>query len=235
MFYTVENAAFLDSARQYIAELSPELQPFFLGPLLSEASIHANTAGVFKGFYKNKHSGVGQFGGAQGDALGRITGRVKLPFPLFSRHDCALSLHQLDANQLASSLPELDLAYLDPPYNQHPYGSNYFMLNLLTSYRRPATISRVSGIPDDWRRSDYNRPQASRQALARLVADLPAKYLLVSFNSDGFIKRPEMLRLLETVGRVEVMEIRYNAFRGSRNLAGRDLHVSEFLYLVEKR
>ena len=32
---------------------------------------------------------------------------------------------------------DLDLAYFDPPYNQHPYGSNYFMLNLLVHYRRP--------------------------------------------------------------------------------------------------
>jgi len=32
---------------------------------------------------------------------------------------------------------------LDPPYNQHPYGSNYFMLNLLADYREPADVSAV--------------------------------------------------------------------------------------------
>ena len=39
--------------------------------------------------------------------------------------------------ELAADLPPLDLVYLDPPYNQHPYGSNYFMLNLLVDYRAP--------------------------------------------------------------------------------------------------
>jgi adenine-specific DNA-methyltransferase len=36
-----------------------------------------------------------------------------------------------DSNKIINNIPEVDLAYLDPPYNQHPYGSNYFMLNLI--------------------------------------------------------------------------------------------------------
>jgi len=50
----------------------------------------------------------------------------------------------------------VDLIYLDPPYNQHPYGSNYFMLNLICTNERPHTLSKVSGIPGDWNKSQYN-------------------------------------------------------------------------------
>ena len=63
---------------------------------------------------------------------------------------------QEDANAVARRLKGLDLVYVDPPYNQHPYGSNYFMLDLLLRYERPERISRVSGIPADWQRSGYN-------------------------------------------------------------------------------
>lgn len=66
---------------------------------------------------------------------------------MFSRFNCRFSIHCRDANELAAELPEMDVVYLDPPYNQHPYGSNYFMLNLLSSYEKPAETSRVSGIP----------------------------------------------------------------------------------------
>ncbi len=53
-FYTPYNAAYIDVARQLIEEKVPaEYRDFFIAPLLSEASIHANTAGIFKGFYKN--------------------------------------------------------------------------------------------------------------------------------------------------------------------------------------
>ena len=54
VFYTRENAILLDTYRTAIQEVCPEnYKKFFLAPLLSQASIHTNTSGVFKGFYKN--------------------------------------------------------------------------------------------------------------------------------------------------------------------------------------
>jgi adenine-specific DNA-methyltransferase len=50
-FYTQENAQILDTLRAYIDTVEPELQAYCLAPLLVKASIHTNTAGVFKGFY----------------------------------------------------------------------------------------------------------------------------------------------------------------------------------------
>ena len=233
VFYTPRNARFIDTARQYIEAVEPELRPFFIAPLLAEASVHTNTAGVFKGFYKDKN-GRGRYGGSGSDALSRITGEVALPFPLWSNFECPVTIYREDANALARRLGELDAAYLDPPYNQHPYGSNYFMLNLICSYQRPHALSPVSGIPPDWNRSDYNRAAAAGGALAELAAALPAKFLLISFNSEGFISPQEMTALLGRLGRLEVLETPYNVFRGSRNLKSRNIHVREYLYIVEK-
>ena len=128
------------------------------------------------------------------------------------------------------------MAYFDPPYNQHPYGSNYFMLNLLAEYKRPdlEKISRVSGIPKDWNRSAYNKKNKVMEVFAQLVKEVKAKYLLVSFNSEGFISKDEMIDLLSSCGKVQVLESEYNTFRGSRNLSGRDIHVKEYLFLVKK-
>jgi adenine-specific DNA-methyltransferase len=234
VFYTRRNALYLDTARQMIGQLPEQYRNFFLAPLLSEASIHANTAGVFKGFYKNAETGTGCFGGRNRDALGRITGPIHLPFPVFSRHDTEVCVCREDVNALAPALDHLDLVYLDPPYNQHPYGSNYFMLNLLVQYEHPASISPVSGIPDNWQRSRYNKRARVHQAFTDLVESLDTAYLLVSFNSEGFIDRETMLRILSRVGHVEVMETPYNTFRGSRNLGNRTAHVTEYLYLVER-
>ena len=50
VFYTPRNAAYIDTARMAIGRLPEDLQPYFLAPLLSEASIKCNTSGVFKGF-----------------------------------------------------------------------------------------------------------------------------------------------------------------------------------------
>jgi adenine-specific DNA-methyltransferase len=234
VFYTSRNARYLDTARQYIEDLEEPLRPFFLAPLLSEASVHANTAGVFKGFYKDRRTGRGRFGGSGEAALRRITGDITLPFPVFSRFVCPVRVYREDANRLARETPEVDAAYLDPPYNQHPYGSNYFMLNLILDYTRPSRISPVSGIPREWNHSVYNRKREAPRALADLVEKLRAKFLLISFNSEGFIRREEMEAILHRAGRVEILETPYNTFRGSRNLQNRNIHVKEYLYIVEK-
>lgn len=234
-FYTPRNARFLDTARQLIDEVPSDLQAFLLAPLLSEASVHANTSGVFKGFHKDRTTKVGQFGGTGKDALLRILGNIELPMPILSRFECDVQVYKEDSNVLASRIGSIDLAYIDPPYNQHPYGSNYFMLNLLVDYKRPASVSSVSGIPTDWQRSSYNKKPKACAALTSLVHDLDAKFLLISFNSEGFVSQDEMTSMLRRVGTVDVLETRYNTFRGSRNLHGRSKHVKEYLYLVEKR
>jgi adenine-specific DNA-methyltransferase len=233
-FYTPRNAIYIDSARQYINEIDPALRHFFLAPLLSEASIHANTAGVFKGFYKDKHTGKGRYGGTGRNALHRIRGEIDLPFPVWSNFSCQVRIFREDTNALVSRLEETDLAYLDPPYNQHPFGSNYFMLNLIVSYRRPDSISPVSGIPADWNRSAYNKRREAARAFGELARGINSRFLLVSFNSEGFISPAEMLSILEKTGKVEVFETPYNTFRGSRNLRERRTYVREYLFLVEK-
>lgn len=246
-FYTPYNAAYLDLARQLIEkEIPAELRDYFIAPLLSQASIHANTAGIFKGFYKNSKTGLGQFGGNGQNALSRIRGKIELPFPVFSEFDCKSRVFSRDANILVkeeelydkdfTSQGIFDFAYFDPPYNQHPYGSNYFMLNLLADYKRPdeETISHVSGIPRDWNRSQYNKKRQTARAFFELVKNVRAKFILISFNSDGFISKEDMINLLSSCGKVKVIEVEYNTFRGSRNLNGREIHVKEYLFLLEK-
>lgn len=234
-FYTRRNACYLDTARQRIGQLPEQLHHYFLAPLLAEASVHANTAGVFKGFYKNRETGMGQFGGTGRHALSRILGPIEVKMPLFSRFSCPFRVFRGDAAAVASVAGEFDLAYLDPPYNQHPYGSNYFMLNLLADYRRPEQISTVSGIPKSWNRSAWNRKGQAASQMKALIEATSAKFLLVSFNSEGFISAEEMTDLLNAVGPVKVFETDYNTFRGSRNLKERNIHLKEYLFLVEKK
>ncbi len=235
VFYTVSNARRLDNYRRLIDDTPADTRDMLLASLLNKASVHANNAGVFKGFYKNRHTGIGQYGGTSSDALRRIKGRIDLEAPILSRFECESQIFQEDANQLAKRIGGFDLAYIDPPYNQHPYGSNYFMLNLLLHYQRPDHISRVSGIPTNWRRSGYNVRAKSLPLLQQLLATLDARFLLVSFNNEGFIKPEATRAMLGDIGSVEVMETRYNTYRGSRNLRGRSIHVTEQLFLVEKK
>ncbi|MBQ6934171.1 MAG: DNA adenine methylase [Clostridia bacterium] len=234
VFFTTRNANYIDTARQYIENMDESIRHFFIAPLIFEASVKNNTSGVFKGFYKNSRTGVGQFGGNGRNALSRILADIDIPMPIFSEYSCNVEIHKADANILAENLPTVDLMYLDPPYNQHPYGSNYFMLNLICDYKKPQAVSRVSGIPTDWNRSDYNREKAAHDTLFDLCMKAKAKYLLISFNSEGFISKGEMEKMLSQIGEVRTFQQRYNAYKASRNLYGRDVHINEYLYLIKK-
>ncbi len=235
VFYTTTNARRLDNYRRLIDGTPSEFHDLLLGPLLSAASVHSNTAGVFKGFYKDRITGVGQYGGTGSDALKRITGEIKIEMPVLSKYECDYQILQDDTNKVASQIKGLDLAYIDPPYNQHPYGSNYFMLNLLVNYKQPDKISRVSGIPPDWRRSGYNVRTKSLPLLEELLHKIDARFLLISFNNEGFISPDEMRAMLQKIGAVDEFNARYNTFRGSRNLRNRTLHVTEQMFLVERK
>ncbi|MBX2811942.1 MAG: DNA adenine methylase [Myxococcales bacterium] len=234
VFFTPENARRIDDYRRMIEGEDSSLRDFLLAPLLSAASVHANTSGVFKGFYKDRETGIGKYGGRAGDALTRICKAIQLQPPVLSKHECKVDIFQCDANALAGNLSGLDLVYLDPPYNQHPYGSNYFMLNLITHYQRPDNLSRVSGIPVDWQRSGYNVRARSLSLLMELIETLQTKYILLSFNNEGFISKENLIDAISTIGRIEVMETTYNTFRGSRNLKNRSAYVTEYLFLIEK-
>ena len=96
-------------------------------------------------------------------------------------------IFQKDAVELSSMLPHLDLVYLDPPYNQHPYGSNYFMLNLILKNKIDVEISRVSGITQDWNRSVFNSAKKALASMEEIIKNLNASFIIISYNSEGFI------------------------------------------------
>ena len=236
VFYTRENALLIDTYRHLIDEVveDEKLQKYFLAPLLTEASIHVNTSGVFKGFYKDKNTGIGCFGASGKNALSRIMGKIQLREPIFSNFESDLQIFQKDTVELSQDLKNLDITYLDPPYNQHPYGSNYFMLNLILKNKLDVGISKVSGITQDWNRSVFNKPKFALQSMEKTIENLDSKFVIISYNSEGFITFEEMTEMLKKYGHLKTVEINYNTFRGSRNLKNRDIHVSEYLFVLEK-
>ncbi|ULO03783.1 DNA adenine methylase [Campylobacter sp. RM12651] len=229
VFYTNYNASYIDTARKLLEH--NKYKKYFLAPLLYEASVKVNTSGVFKGFYKNKN-GIGQFGGEGQNALSRIKANINLQMPVFSAYNVPFEVFKMDANNLAKEL-DCDLCYIDPPYNQHPYGSNYFMLNLITNYIKPSDISKVSGIAKGWNKSAYNYKATALESFTELISNLKAKIVLISYNNEGIIEENELMNMLKQFGQVQMLEQKYNTFRASRNLNNRALYVSEKLYILK--
>jgi len=234
VFYTNTNARIIDNVRRLIDEIPEPYRTLALASLLVRASVHTNTSGVFKGFHKR--DGIGHFGGQGENALTRIKREISLDTPIFSDFECEVFVHKQDINTLVcdSKLPEFDLVYYDPPYNQHPYGSNYFMLNLINSGKDQEIQDGVSGIARDWNKSAYNKRRVAEDAMDNLLRDTRARFIAVSYNDEGIIPIESFKQILSRYGHWELMEQDYNTYRGSRNLCDRSIKVKELLWILEK-
>lgn len=244
-FYTRENALLIDSYSQLIFNngyfdwlayvmISMDTAILLLASLIYEASVHTNTSGVFKGFYKNKQ-GIGQFGGEGKNALQRICGKIDPQFPVFCPNETENIILQADASQVVSEMKDVDITYIDPPYNQHPYGSNYFMLNAISKNECPKEMSVVSGIPKDWNRSIYNKRQEGVERLLKDIEEIKSKYVILSYSSEAYLPIKDMVGELAKIGLITNLdEIDYNVFRGSRNLAQRKKKLQEYLITIRK-
>lgn len=237
VFYTTRNANYIDTVREVIEEYPKHIKEIFLALLLTESSVKTNTSGVFKGFYKNSKTKKGQYGGNSQAALSRILADIEIKEDnlVFSNYECDYKVLRGDANKVIEELPEVDLIYMDPPYNQHPYSSNYFMLNLIAEYKKPEEISKVSGIPNNWNRSSFNKKAENLNNLKEICKKAKASFIVISFSDDGFYSREELETTLKEAGKVEVLEQKYNTFRGSRNLKDREKYVKELLFVIDKR
>jgi len=238
VFYTNKNAKIIDNLKSLIFKnISQDRRHFFLAPLIVEASIHTNTSGVFKGFHKK--NGNGWFGGKGENALTRIKKEISLKTPIFTDVECSTYIRKMGINYLVKSadIPTVfDMVYYDPPYNQHPYGSNYFMLNIIANEAEKIPIQDgISGIAVNWNRSMYNKFAGARDAMDELIADTPAKYILISYNNEGIIKIDDFKRILNKYGTYELLTKEYNTYRGSRNLNNRNIKVQELLWLLKKK
>lgn len=236
-FYTNENAKIIDSIRQEIDLSIKEgtYKDLFLSILLHKASVHTNTSGVFKGFYKSSKTDIGKFGGDGENALNRILGEISMEPIILSNYECESEVFNGDTNEVVKKLDDIDLVYYDPPYNQHPYGSNYHILNTIYEYVEPKKLSKVSGIREDWNKSEYNKKVNAENVMDLLIKNTNSKYIMISYNNEGIISSEKMSEILKKYGEVELKTKEYNTFKGSRNLKNRKNKVEEQIYILKKK
>jgi adenine-specific DNA-methyltransferase len=127
------------------------------------------------------------------------------------------SVTRLDANELASRLTGLDCVYLDPPYNQHSYFSNYHIWETLIRWDRPATYG-VACKRVDCRssKSAYNSKKHAWPALSGLIQALPTPWIIVSFNNEGFHELGLVATLLGEKGYVRSVAVDFKRYVGAQ-------------------
>ncbi len=127
------------------------------------------------------------------------------------------TVSRLDAAACARSLGPVDLAYLDPPYNQHSYAGNYHLWETLVRGDEPEVYGiACKRIDCKTRRSPWNSKRLIRGALEELVDVIDARHIVLSFNDEGFLAPDEVEHLLSRRGSVQRIDVAHPRYVGAR-------------------
>ena len=119
-----------------------------------------------------------------------------------------------DALEVVPTLGHFDLAYLDPPYNQHRYYANYHIWETLVAWDKPEAygIARKRlDVRDDATKSRFNEKRGMPEALRAVIAGISADVMVISYNNESWVSRDD---LLDMCGRFEeVVMLAFDAKR----------------------
>ncbi len=224
------NGARLDAIRRRITDLAlaPDLEAVCLTSLLEAADRVDSTTGVQMAYLKAWAPR------ARNDLSLRVPN--VLPGPGTALHQDALK---------AAGRASIDVAYLDPPYNQHSYRGNYHVWETIARGDEPATYGIAHKRVDCQEfKSAYNSKVRIRGAVEQLVERLRARFLVVSFSNEGYIAREAMESILAAYGEVAVFEVDHPRYVGARigihnpkgERVGRVSHLrnKEYLFVVSR-
>lgn len=231
-FFQPANGERIDAMRERIErwDLGPDLKAVLLTSLLEAADRVDSTTGLQMAYLKQWAR--------------RSFQPIRLRLPELLNHAPGRPCRALgeEAREAADQV-RVDLAYLDPPYNQHSYLANYHIWETLVRWDQPEVYGvACKRIDCRERKSAFNSKLQAWSAFQDLVRRLQATNLVVSFNNEGFLERQAMESFLAGFGHLQTLTLDNRRYVGARigihNPGGvkvgkvGHLHNSEHLFVV---
>jgi adenine-specific DNA-methyltransferase len=224
-YFKDDNGKRIDAMRGQIEawkdeeDIEDDVYFYLLATLLESADKVANTASVYGAYLKHIKK--------------TASADLKIRPADFEITKARHQVYQGDANELVKTIKG-DILYLDPPYNARQYGSNYHMLNTISTYEnfRP---KGVTGLPV-YNRSAYCSKVSVRQSFEELIAHAQFKYVFLSYNNEGLMTHEEITSILEKYGKVELKVQAYQRFKADKteNRNHTATETMEYLFCLEK-
>ena len=169
---------------------------------------------------------------------------LRIPDVLSASKNGPCKAHLGDAVEMSKTL-SADCFYLDPPYNQHKYNGNYHIWESLVLWDKPEVYGVACKRVDvKTKHSVFNSKKTILPAMKQIFAQSDTRYLVVSFNNEGYISKEDMEEALSLWGDVVVIEIDFKRFVGAQigihNPSGKKvgevshLRNKEYIYVVSK-
>jgi adenine-specific DNA-methyltransferase len=198
-----DNGGRIEAMRAYIDEqdLGADLRAVLLTALIEAADRVDSTTGVQMAYLKSWAK--------------RALKPIELRVPELL--DGVGTVFEMEASDAARAAGSVDLAYLDPPYNQHSYLGNYHLWESLVRWDAPEVYGVAAKRTDvQQRKSPFNSKPGIAPALRQVLDNLDAKTLIVSFSNEGFLSQEALEEMLAPRGAMAVLAVDYKRYVGAQ-------------------
>ena len=228
MYFTAENAGRIDYFRHQIelwkksGVLTDNEYAYLLACLIESVSDVSNTAGVYGAFLKDWDP----------RALKPITfsevDSLDVPYHEFATFNEKIESIIADVN--------CDILYLDPPYTQNQYGTQYHLFETLILDDNPPTSKITGSRPVTPMRSDWSKEYKANILFDKIIAKTKAKHIVFSYNTDGFMSKEFIESCLKRYGVAESFVCKKISYKKYRNWkTKRNNEHFEYLFYIEKK
>lgn len=205
-FFQPKNGEKVDAVREAIKRkgLPPELEAALLVSLMEAADRVDSTTGIQMAYLKNWSP----------RSFNDLALRVPDVLPR-AAHGKAVAVC-MDAAVAAQALGRADVAYLDPPYNQHTYLGNYHIWESLVLWDKPEVYGvACKRIDVRTRQSPFNSKRKFAEVFEKTLQSVRAPVIIVSFSNEGYITRSGMQTVLGKLwnGNAKITTIEYDSKR----------------------
>ncbi len=124
-----------------------------------------------------------------------------------------------DATTVTPTLGSFDIAYVDPPYNQHRYFTNYHVWETIVAWDRPehygVACKRIDARDDDTK-SVFNRKREMPAALRCTIAKVDAEVVVLSYNDESWVTLDELRDMCAVHGHVVALAFDSKRYVGAQ-------------------
>lgn len=219
LYFSLDNAKRIDGALEYVKKtnISPECKNSLLASIIYGSDKVSNVAGVYGSFLKKLKKSASK----------------EIIFPRLETSNFTNNqVYNLDIFDLKNI--QFDVVYIDSPYNQRGYCSNFHVLETIALNDQPEIRGKTrlrydTGIKN----SCFTRKSQVQEAFVKLLQQLSkcTKYIYLSYNSEGLVPIPTLLLLIEKYGIVKVHSTEYKRFKS--NDKTKNNKVIEYLFEIK--
>lgn len=206
-YFSVENAKRIDFIRDTIDEwranfLITELEEAYLiACLLNAVPKVSNITGTYGAYLKTWDKRA-------------LKPLVLEPITVIDNHRHNKCFNE-DSIRLANRITA-DITYIDTPYNNRQYASNYHLLENIAKNDKPSLHGKTRIFDWQYAKSEFSVKNQAEDAMNRLIQSIHSTHVMLSYSNEGLIDREALVQIIEKYavkGTIEEIKIPYRKYK----------------------